>query len=254
MEKYHGILQRSPSLELPSQDLFFTPGKARGVGQGRGHPPTSPRLLLDAILWKLATGHSRDEVPRGFPSACHCSKYYRRLYRSGRWYTLMLALYNHFRMESSADLVTLLENGVFTTTPSQRIAIDPQVYPNWENCTALLFMQLACSARSHMQKVFRQDHPLYRLYPDLKGTAPLTTGLPPGIPLPTPSGKPSSKHFTKPVKGPSSQPSSSFQPIEESLAWKKWLKIEQDRQTIIAELSRRLHPPDQDNTTRISSN
>lgn len=187
----------------------------------RGRPRTSPRLLLDAILWKIATGHSWDELPACFPPLRLCSNYYRRLYRSGRWVTLMLALYNHFCTESSTDILTFLKQGVFTTTPLQKITLNPQIRPTWENCTALLFMQLARSAWSHFQRNHKRSHPLYPLSPVFRGTAQLTTGLPPGFALP--------KSYRKSVQEVSSQPSSrtSFviQPIEDSFAWKKWQKI-----------------------------
>jgi AraC family transcriptional regulator of adaptative response/methylated-DNA-[protein]-cysteine methyltransferase len=232
MEKYHKIIQRCPGLSispLQPERVSTRVEKLGRIVRGRGRPRTSPRALLNAIIWKMATGHTWDSIPPGFPPARMCGNYYRRLYLSGRWVTLILALYNHFCKEASADLVSFLENGVFTTTPAQRIALAPQVAPTWENCTALLFMQLARSAWSNCHRDYKQANPLFPLHPVFKDTDPLTTGLPPGQPLPHPPSKPRSGHST------------SFQPLKESLAWKKWQKIEQDRQTIAPELCRRLY-------------
>ena len=243
MQRYYQVLHRCPTISsLPS--LARQPVRALESGRGRGRPRTSPRLLLDAIFWKFSTGRPWHSLPSGFPPMRVCRDYYRRILRSGRWFTLLLALFNHFEQHASTDLLTLLEKGLFTTTSSQKIALDPRAPLTWENCTALLFMQLARSACSHLYRVDSQSHPGSTLQPVFKGTASLTTGLPPGTPLSPPHAKPSSPPTAKPSLKPSSLPSpspgSSFQPLEASLAWRKWLKIEQNRQTLALELSRRI--------------
>jgi len=111
MEEYRGLLQRTPALLAPP------PAKRRARSR-----KYSPRALLDAILWKLATGHTWKELPDGFPPVRACQKYYRRLFRSGRFYTMLLALYNHMRLELCVDPWKLLEAGLFTTT---RVAYCP---------------------------------------------------------------------------------------------------------------------------------
>jgi len=225
MENYHKVLQRFPALcseepILPSpnpQDL----GRGRGWGRGRGRPRTSPRLLLDAIIWKLATGQNWDALPFGFPPLLICRKYYRRLLLSGRLYTLLFALYNYMRIETSTDLPGLLEAGVFTTTPSQKIALNPDAAPTWENYTALLFMQLARSAYTRLHRQHKQAHPIsLPLLPVFQGTASLSIGMISGLKTP--------------------EPELVIQPLEESLAWKKWRKIERDQKTIAREVSKRL--------------
>jgi hypothetical protein len=160
-----------------------------------------------------------------------CRNYYTRLHLSGRWYTLMLALYNHFRSESATDCAAFLEQGLFTTTPGRKIALASRVVPTWENCTALLFMQLAASAWSALQRSNKQSHPLALFYPDFKGLSPLTTALPAHTPLPGPQTG-SSKTSASPL-------SSELKPLEESSAWKRWQKIEKDQQIMAAELARR---------------
>ena len=149
-----------------------------------------------------------------------CRKYYRRLFLSGRLYTLLLALYNHMRLEASTDLPSLLEAGVFTTTPGQKIALSPDAPPTWENYTALLFMQLARSAYTRLHRQHKQAHPIsLPLLPVFQGTASLSTGVIPGL--------------------KAQEPGLVIQPLEESLAWKKWRKIERDQKTIAREVSKR---------------
>ena len=214
MENYHKILQRCPGLVTPTQ--------ASSPRKKRGRPRTSPRALLDAILWKLATGQNWDALPFGFPPMRVCRKYYRRLFNTGRLYTLLLALYNHMRIESSTDLPGLLEAGVFTTTPSQKIALSPEAPATSENYTALLFMQLARSAFTRLHRQHKQAHPIsLPLLPDFKGAASLSTGMIPGL--------------------KAKEPELVFEPLEDSLAWKKWRKIERDQKTIAREVSKRLH-------------
>jgi transposase len=239
LQKYHKILARCPGLSDPpllSGERLGVLPPDMGVRSCPGHSRTSPRLLLDAILWKLTTGHAWSELPPGFPSMRLCRKYYRRLYLSGRWYTLMLALYNHFLQTSSVDFLTLLKSGAFVTTPSQKIALNPEIKPTWEHYTALLFMQLARSARSRLQRLYHQSHPLHRFSPDLKGTASLTTGLPPGVSLPVNSRKP----YSRPSGSTSMQLFSILQSLQASLALKKGPELEKDLRTTTSELRRYL--------------
>ena len=240
MKNYHTILKPFPAVcsGLPSPNPHVSPNGKEGTlgrvsplpspnpedlgkGRGRGRPRTSPRLLLDAIIWKLATGQNWDALPFGFPPMRVCRKYYRRLFLSGRLYTLLLALYNHMRLEASTDLPSLLEAGVFTTTPGQKIALSPDTSPTWENYTALLFMQLARSAYTRLHRQHKKAHPIsLPLLPVFKGIAALSTGI-------IPSFKPPEPELT-------------FQPLENSLVWKKWRKIERDQKTIAREVAKRL--------------
>jgi len=135
MGEHDRILQRAPGLLGPPP-----------VGKRPRKKVYSPRALLDAIFWKLATGHTWDRLPAGFPPMRTCRKYYRRLFLSGRLYTLLLALYNHMRLQMGVDPWILFEEGNFTTTPNRRIALVPGTSPTSENYTALLFLQLARNA------------------------------------------------------------------------------------------------------------
>ena len=172
----------------------------------------SPRALLDAILWKLATGHTWDELPAGFPPYRACQKYYRRLFLSGRFYTMLLALYNHMRLEMCVDPWTLCEAGLFTTTPNQRIALVPEAAPTSGNYTALLFMQLARTACAALQRDYKEKQPLYILMPVFKGESRLSTARLPGV----------DPQLEEPA----------FQPLEGCLAWKKHSAAARERKTI----------------------
>jgi len=213
MQNYHQVLQRFPALMTPAQQ----PAKKRGRPRNQ---PISPRALLDAIFWKLATGHTWDALPLDFPPMRQCRKYYRRLFGSGRFYTLLLALYNHMRLEADTDPRFLLEAGVFTTTPGQNIALSPGALPTWQNYTALLFMQLAREAYSRFKRIQKQQNPLFPNFPVFKGDAQLSTGKIPGL---------------EPQK-----PAPTFQPLEQSLIGKKWRKTERDQKTIERIVAKRI--------------
>jgi transposase len=221
MADYRKILQRLPALcpELPSQNP-----QDLGRGRRRGRPAASPRALLDAIIWKLATGHTWFDLPCGFPPMRLCRNYYRRLFKSGRWYTLLLALYNHMRLETGTDPAFLLETGIFTTTArGQKIALSPHALPTSENYTALLFMQLARAAYSRLQRNHKQAHPISFPLLSFKGAASLSTG---------------EIHSLG-----SQQPAPAFQPLEASPVWNKWCKLERDRATLQRQVSVRLPAP-----------
>jgi len=195
MDEHDRIRQRAPGLLGPSP-----------VGVRPRKRLYSPRALLDAVFWKLATGHAWGELPAGFPPMRTCRKYYRRLFLSGRLYTLLLALYNHMRLEMGLDTWTLYEGGLFTTTPNRRIALAPGSPPTTENCTALLFFQLARNAwttlendrSGHLPAEFRRSLPkgfailsdarLPDPPPSKPGTVPVRE-WPPVILMDAPSGE-----------------------------------------------------------------
>lgn len=206
LQEHNKTLQQFPALMTPPLRASRT--KKRGRPR---NPSVSPRALLDAILWKLATGHTWDALPSEFPPMSLCRKYYRRLFLSGRLYTLLLALYNHMRLDACIDPYLLLEQGVFTTTPSQHIALSPQAAPTRQNYTALLFMQLARDAYLHFEREEKRNNPAYRLVPALKGEDELSNGLLPG---------------TKDLHIPA------FKPLNSSLAFKKSRQVEKREASI----------------------
>jgi transposase len=211
IQEYNRVLQRCPALLAPA-----SPAKKRGRPR---NAPISPRVLLDAIIWKLATGNTWDALPLGFPPMRLCRKYYRRLFLSGRLYTLLLALYNHMRFEAFIDPYVLLKLGIFTITPGQNIALSPGVPPIWQVYTALLFMQLARDAFLRLER--ENEHASgISCPPFLKGFDQLSTGRFPD------SGQPK----TPPIP--------TFQPLKKSPAYKKWKQIERvDREVAIRRVS-----------------
>jgi hypothetical protein len=107
---------------------------------------------------------------------------------------------------------------------NQKLALKPGVVPTWENCTALFFMQLARAAWSRLQRERKRVQPYYPLVPVFKGASPLTTALLTDQPLPS---------------SPSLRQPSTFEPPEDSHAWRKCQKIEDDLRIIHDELARR---------------
>ena len=212
MQDYYQALQRFPALLMPPHP----PAKRRG----RPRSEESPRALLDAILWRLSTGRTWKELPQEFPSARKCARYYRRLFLSGSLYTLLYALYQHLRLEALVDIRDLADQGLFTTTPSQHIALAPGVPPTWQNYTALLFMQLARDAFLHAEREKHRERKYHPLTPVLRGEDSLSTGR---LDL-----------------GPSEPPEPAFLPVEKSAAGKKWQAIEDDRALQVRELRKRL--------------
>lgn len=206
MQRYHEVIKKFPAL-LASSRL---PAKRRGRPR---RSTSSPRALLDAIFWKLATGQKWKALPSGFPPMRACRKYYRRLYSSGRLYTLLFALYDHLRLEAGVDPHTLLEQGVFTTTPCGHIALSPGAPQTWKNYTALLFMQLAREAYARFERYRKQEDHLYTLIPVFKGSDPLSTAKLPCTPY--------------------------VEPLETSSAARKYRKSERDSKTIARAVSKR---------------
>jgi len=215
MEEYRRLLQRTPALLAPP------PAKRRARSR-----KYSPRALLDAILWKLATGHTWKELPDGFPPVRACQKYYRRLFRSGRFYTMLLALYNHMRLEMCVDPWNLLEAGLFTTTPGARIALIPEAAPTNENYTALLFMQLARGAYMAFERDRKERQPLYTVLPVFKGDASLSTARLPGV-EPQLDGL-------------------DFIPLEKSSAWKRMQASKREQKAMSREAARPARSPAKD--------
>lgn len=208
LEQHDQVASRYPALQV-------IPGQSRSK-RGRPKDQRCPRAMLDAILWKLATAHNWDDLPSDFPPMRLCRKYYRRLFLSGRLYTILLALYNHLRLEQAVDIDELYEQGTFTTTPSQNIALHPNAPLDTRTCTALLFMQLAREAYSRSQREQKKENPFHPNLPVFKGLHPLTTAWLPPVASPTPA----------------------FEPLETSLAWFRMQHNEKQQKIIDREVRR----------------
>jgi len=211
MQEYRCFLDQHPVLKT-STGVLPRPRK-------RGRPLSQPsrRAMLDAIFWKLATARKWDDLPVDFPSMRRSSRYYGRLLRSGRFYTILLALYNHLRLEEGLDIFSLYSQGDFVTTPSQALALRPGLPPSNLHYMALLFLQLAREAYTRADRLKKERNPFHKVLPVFKGGGSLSD---PRLPF--------------------SPPEPSFEPLEYSSAAKAFRKIERDQRKIRAILRSRL--------------
>jgi uncharacterized membrane protein YgcG len=139
------------------------------VRSRRGRPPSDPRPLLDAIFWKLAHHATWQDLSQQQLSPLPCgggaggevppmltsSRYYRRLYRSGRLLTLYTALYRDFLAHSGTDLPTLVDQGCFTIA-GNTVILASNLPETWQIRTARLFMQLSYQI---LRRLLRKTNP-----------------------------------------------------------------------------------------------
>ncbi len=172
-------------------------------------PRTNDRLLMDAILWKIATCARWHDLP----SEVHvrsCQLLYRSLYRSGILPEIYTLLHHHLESRGCCTLPDLVQQGTFFIKNNQ-IQLSLGQSLTWEKFTALLLLQrslfnLRRYHRRHADQPHQRDLS-YRLpnLPSIRG--PYTFRRP----HPQPS-----------IPFPFSEDSDSFEPIESSTAWKKW--------------------------------
>jgi len=181
----------------------------------RGRPPADPRELLGAIFWKFAHAARWQDLPAGSPSMLTCRRYYRRLFLSGRLFTIYRRLYKDFLQHSGFDLPALVKRGAFLIV-DHKVTIRSGLSENWYLRTALLFLQLAYQVYRRMENRFMLEQRRLFAIPRLP---------PMRFSCLTPASVPSimpEEALRAPVE--------EFLPIEESFAWKKWKNIEkQDR-------------------------
>ena len=137
-------LSTSPSF-TPRQMCFSTgegSGEAPSMGVRRGRLPVNPLPLLDAALWKIAHHARWQDLPPGSPPMLTCRRYYRRLFLSGRLFTLYSALYKDLNSNGRMDLISLVNQGCFLIS-GNALVLRPGMQENWQARTALLFMQHA---------------------------------------------------------------------------------------------------------------
>ena len=128
-------------------------GEGPGVRLLRGRPPASPLPLLDAIFWKIAYHARWQDLPAGSPPICR--RYFTRLYRSGRLFTLYTALYQDLLTRGRIDLTVLVDQGCFTIA-GNGLALRPDLDETWQLRTALLILQLAHQVSCRILRA--QDH------------------------------------------------------------------------------------------------
>lgn len=116
----------------------------------RGRPPADPRELLGAIFWKFAHAARWQDLPAGCPPMLTCRRYYRRLFLSGRLFTIYRRLYTDFLQHSGLDLPALVKKGVFFII-NQKVTFRSGLPETWYLRTALLFLQLAYQVYRRME-------------------------------------------------------------------------------------------------------
>jgi hypothetical protein len=72
-----------------------------------------------------------------------CRRYFTRLYRSGRLFTLYKALYQDLLTRGQTGLASLVDQGSFLLA-GDHIILQPGLKITWQLRTARLFMQAAC--------------------------------------------------------------------------------------------------------------
>ena len=131
----------------------------------RGRPPASPRPLLEAIFWRAAHHARWQDLPSGSPPMLTCRRYYRRLFLSGRLFTIYKALYQDFLARSGADLAAFVQQGYFAVS-SRRIVLAPGLPDSWQIRTAYLFMQMSQQNLGRLQRTSaRECYPPRRFRP-----------------------------------------------------------------------------------------
>ena len=124
----------------------------------RGRPPVDPRELLDAVFWKLAHKARWQDLPDYYPPMLSCRRYYRRLFLSGRFTTLLSALYQDLKARGEATLTRIVQQQVFFTVTDKMLTLPAAFDEIWQLRTALLFLQLGYQAFRRV----RRELKLYR--------------------------------------------------------------------------------------------
>jgi MAF protein len=123
-------------------------------------------MILDAIFWKIAHHARWQELPVGYPSMAVCRRYYRRIFRSGRLFTLYRHLYKDLCTRGRVDLSALVERGCFIIK-GNKVLLRPGQKETWRMRTALLFMQPGFHMLRHLRREKEQERrrrfPSFRL-------------------------------------------------------------------------------------------
>lgn len=194
----------------------------------RRKPLPNVRLLMEGILLKLAFGLRWQDVPtligRLHPPAAPfplraCQRLHRDLFNSGRLRAIYRELDLHLHVYGQTSLRELVDQGHFKITGSRLVlsaggpASGAAGKLTWQKFTALLLLQRAL----HSQRVHKREQDYDRRRNGLYWRLP---PLPPLLRLPL---------RRSPLMPSQTADTSSgiFEPLESSLAWKKWQKQEQ---------------------------
>ncbi len=106
----------------------------------RGRPFANPRILLDAIFWKLAHHARWQDLPPCYPSMHTCRRYYRSLFLSGCLDDLLSALYRDLLIRGKVSLHILVEKKAVAVS-EKRVIMRPGLEKSWQMRAALLILQ-----------------------------------------------------------------------------------------------------------------
>jgi hypothetical protein len=142
--RWQDIPTSLPSLISPAPVL-----SGQNLGRGRGWAGLSP---------EVASGDLRACRRHASPAPLTCRRYYRRLFLSGRLYTLYKALYHHLLAHLDLDLPSLIHQGLLFTDGRQVLCLSPKP-DTWQTRTLRLFLQLAYQNLRCLLKEMDQGHP-----------------------------------------------------------------------------------------------
>lgn len=111
---------------------------------GRGRPRSSPRDVLDGILWVLRTGAPWADLPRRFPSYQTCHRWFSLWARDGTMKRILCALLRDLQDRGKIDLSEAFVDGSFVGAkkggPSLVRAVAAKGPSSWQSRTAMVFL------------------------------------------------------------------------------------------------------------------
>lgn len=112
----------------------------------RGRPPIDPLLILDAVLWKIASATPWDLLPAFLPSRETCYRRYRQWRLSGLLQDVLRVLYKDLVERGGLDPHIALSEGRIRIKRHRLkyvIIPEPALEGTWQFQTALLFFRIA---------------------------------------------------------------------------------------------------------------
>jgi transposase len=92
---------------------------------GRGRPWTSPRAVLNGVLWVLRTGAPWHDLPRRYPPYQTCHRRFQLWQRSGRLELLLQRLAEDLRDRGKIDLSEAFVDATFAGAKKGGAAVGP---------------------------------------------------------------------------------------------------------------------------------
>lgn len=224
------LLVRESLASLRKDQDFFRKYKRR-------KPRFSTRLLLEAVLIKLAFNLRWEELP-SFVHTYHpdlpsfplreCQGFYRDLFNSGHLQAIYKILHWHLHVYGEANLTHLVEQDAFQISKKD-VSLSPDLFINWRLFTALLLLQRAF----HNQRACQREQDAERR----RQTAHLRE---PRLRINTPRAESASQHKRSTARlddlvaslPPRSKDEFGYESLKGSLAEQKWQAIEK-RESII---------------------